>query len=163
MLLFKSFFLILLIRHVSLDYLFVNSNRGDKVAACPKVIAPTQLLLHLRVTSEQFDRKRPFQCTHEFRDAYFRGNRNHKMNLILLDAYLLNITSHHIASFHKHTYIRFKQGFYLSFQNPKPIFRYPDNVIITIIYNMRQLLVFTHSINIGIAVRKLPPSKTVVF
>ena len=160
LLLFKSFFLILLILHVSLDYLFVNSNRGDLVASCPKVIAPIGLMLHLRVTLEQFDRKLTFQCAHQFRDTYFRGNRNHKMNMILFNAHLLNIAS---LPFTQHAYIFFQQGIDLAFQDPKPILGYPDNVIITFIYDMRQLPVFNHSTNIGIAVRKLPPSKTVVF
>lgn len=150
LLLFKSIFLFFLILHVSLDYLFVNSNRGNKVATCPKVIAPIRLLLHLWVTFEQFDRKLSFQGSHQLRDAYFRGHRNQNMDMILLNTYLLNIA---MLPFTKHAYIFFKRGFDLSFQKSKPILGYPNNLIITFIDNMRQLPVFTHSTNIGVANR----------
>jgi hypothetical protein len=82
------------------------------------------------------------------------------MNMINLNTHLLYLTS---LPFTKHPDIFLNQLFDLSIQNPKPIFRNPYNMIITLIYNMRQSLVLTHVTNIGIAFKTLPPSKTVGF
>ena len=55
---------------------------------------------------------------------------------------------------------------YISGQDPKSILGCEDNMIITLVYYMRQLPVFAHIANIkfyGVALHTLPPSKTVDF
>ena len=53
LLFFYTFLFFLLMLYVSLYYLFIYSNRADKIATGPAVISPVWFLLHLRVAFEQ--------------------------------------------------------------------------------------------------------------
>lgn len=160
LLIFCKFFFFLLILDVSLYYVFINSNCADKVSARPEMITPIRLLFHLGVTLEQLYCKFPFQYPHQFRYGYPWRNRNYQMNVINLNAQLLNLT---FLPFTQHLYVFLHKRFNLSCQYPKSILGNPNNVVITFIYNMRKLLILTHITNIGKPMRTLPPSKTVGF
>ena len=161
MLLFLYLFLLFfLIFHISLYRFFIYANCANKITSDPKMIAPIWLLFHLRIAPKQLDGQLPLQYPHQFRYRYFWGYRNHHMYMVMLNAQLLNITP---LPFAKHANIFLNKILDLTSQYPESILRYPDNVIITLIDNMRQFPVFAHVTNIGIAERTLPPSKTVGF
>ena len=160
LLLFYSLFLFFLVLHVPLYYFFVDSNGADKIASRPKMISPVRFLLHLWLAFEQFYRKFTFHYPHHIRNRNLRWNRYNKMNVVILYTHFLNFT---FFPFTQHLYIFFYQLFDFSFQDSKPVFRHPYNVILALVNDMRQFLVLTHVTNIGIADRTLPPPKEVGF
>jgi hypothetical protein len=157
---FYSFFFFLLILHVSLYLIFIYSYCAHKISSRPEMIPPIWLLLHLWIALEQLYRQLSLQYPHHFRYRYPWWNRQNKMNVVSLNTHFLNLT---FFPFTQHLYILFNQLFDFTRNDSKPIFRYPYNVIIALIFNMRQFLILTHVKNIGKAVRSLPPSKTVGF
>ena len=160
LLFFYTFLLFLLMLYVSLYYLFIYSNCADKIATRPEMIAPVRLLLHLGVAFEQLYCQLAFQYPHHLRNRHLRWNRYDNMNVVTLDTHFLNLT---FFPFAQHPDILFYQLLDFSRQDPKPIFGNPNNVIFTLIDNMRQFLVLTHVTNIGIAEITLPPPKEVGF
>ena len=156
---YLSFFFLLML-YISLYDIFIYSHRANKISTRPEMITPVRLLFHLRVTFKQLDCQFAFQYSHHLRNRYLGWNRQHKMNVVILNTHFENLT---FLPFTQLSYILFYQHLDLSSQYPKPIFGHPNNMIITLIYNMRQFLVLTHVTNIGIATRTLPPSKTVGF
>jgi len=160
LLFFHTFLLFFLVLHVSLYYVFVDTNRTYKISTCPEMIPPVWFFLHLGVAFKKLDRQLAFQYAHHLRNRNLRWNRQDKMNVVILYAHLLNLT---FFPFAKHLYIFFYQLFDFSRQYPKPVLRHPNNVIVTLVNNMRQFLVLTHATNIGIAVKTLPPPKEVGF
>ena len=156
LLFFCTFLLFLLMLYVSLYYLFIYSNCADKIATRPEMIAPVRFLLHLWVAFEQLYCQLTFQCPHHLRNRHLRRNRHNNMNVVTLDTHFLNLT---FFPFAQHPDILFYQLLNFSRQDPKPIFGHPNNMIITLIYNMRQFLILAHATNIGIANRTLPPPK----
>ncbi len=160
LLFFYTLLFFFLVLHVSLYYVFVDSNRADKIASRPEMIAPIRLLFHLRVALEKLYRQLTFQYPHQLRNRHLWRNRHDKMNVVILDAHFLNLT---FFPFTQHLYIFLYQLLDFSSQDPKPIFWYPNNMVVTLVNNMRQFLVLTHVTNIGIADRTLPPPKEVGF
>lgn len=142
--------LFFLVFHIPLYRFFIYANCANKITPGPKMIAPIWPLFHLRITPEQLDSQLPLQYTHQFRYRYFWGNRQHHMYMVKLNAQLLNITPFPFA---KHANIFLNKFLNLTSQHPESILGNPDNVIITLINNMRQLPVFAHVTNIGIAER----------
>jgi len=160
LLLLYTLFLFFLVLHVPFNYIFVDANGGDKIASRPEMIAPVRLLFHLRVALEQLYRQLTFQYPHHLRNRYLWRNRHDKMNMVILDTHFLNFT---FFPFTQRPYIFFYQLLDFSSQDSKPIFWYPNNMVITLVNDMRQFLVLTHITNIGIANRTLPPPKEVGF
>ena len=160
LLFFYTFLFFFLVLHVSLYYVFVDSNSADKIASRPEMIAPVWLLFHLRVALEQLYRQLTFQYPHHLRNRHLWRNRHNKMNVVMLDTHFLNLT---FFPFTQHLYIFLNKLLDFSSQDPKSIFWYPNNVVLTLVNNMRQFLVLTHVTNIGIANRTLPPPKEVGF
>ena len=160
LLFFCTFLFFLLILYVSLYHLFVNSNGVDKIASRPEMIAPVWLLLQLWVALEQLYGQLAFQYPHHLRNRHLRWNRQYKMNVVTLNTHFLKLT---FFPFTQHPDIFFYQLLDLSCQDSEPIFWNPNNVIFTLINNMRQFLVLTHATNIGIADRTLPRPKDVGF
>jgi hypothetical protein len=154
------FLFLLLMLNVSFDYVFIYSYCANKIASSPEIIAPIRLLFHLRVALEQFYRQLTFQYPHHLRNRYLWRNRYDKMNVIILDTHFLNFTS---FPFTQQLYIFLYKFLDFSIQDPKPIFWNPNNMVVTLVNNMRQFLVLTHVSNIGIADRTLPPPKEVGF
>jgi hypothetical protein len=157
---FYLFLFLFLMLYVSFYDLFVDSNRADKIATSPKMITPVWLLLHFRVALEQLYCKLALQDTHHLRNRNLGRYRQYKMDVVILNTHLFKLTMFPVT---QHPDVRFYQLLDLPSQNPKSIFGNPYNVIITLINNMRQLLVLAHVTKIGIAVKTLPPSKTVGF
>jgi hypothetical protein len=160
LLLFCTLFLFFLVLHVPFYYVFVDSNRADKIASGPKMIPQVRFLLHLWVALKQFYSQLTFQNTHHLGNRYLRWNRQDKMNVVLLNAHFLNLT---FFPFTQRLYIFFQKSFDFSFQDSKPVFWHPNNMVLTLVNDMRQFLVLTHVTNIGIADRTLPPPKEVDF
>ena len=160
LLLLYLFLFLLLMLDISFNYVFIYSCRANKIASRPEMIAPVRLLFHLRVAIEQLYRKLTFQYTHHLRNRYFWRNRHNKMNVVILDTHLLNLT---FLPFTQHLYIFLYQLLDFSIQDPKSVFWYPNNMVVTLVNYMRQFLVLTHVTNIGIADRTLPPPKEVGF
>jgi len=154
------FLLLLLISYISLYRCFIYAYRTNKITTRPEMIPPVRLLFQLRITPKQLDSQLALQNTHQSRNRYLRGYRQNNMYMIKLYAQLLNIAPFPLA---QHTNIFLNKFLDLTSQYSESILRNPDNVIITLIYNMRQFPVFAHVTNIGIADRTLPPSKTVDF
>jgi hypothetical protein len=77
-----------------------------------------------------------------------------------LYTHFLNLT---FFPFTQQLYILFYQLLDFSCQDSKPVFGYPNNMILTLVDNMRQFFVLTHVTTIGIADRTLPPPKEVGF
>ena len=154
------FLFLLLMLDISFDNVFVDSNSADKITSRPKMIAPVRFLFHLRVALEQLYRQLTFQYPHHLRNRYLWRNRYDKMNVVILDTHFLNFT---FLPFTKHPYIFLYKLLDFSIQDPKSVFGYPNNMVVTLVNNMRQFLVLTHVTNIGIADRTLPPPKEVGF
>ena len=150
------FLLFLLMLYVSLYYFFIYSNCADKITTRPEMIAPVRFLLHLGVALKQLYGQLTFQYPHQLRNRYLRWNRHDNMNVVDLYTHFLNLT---FFPFAQHPDILFYQLLDFSCQDPKPIFRNPNNVIFTLINNMRQFFVLPHVTNIGIAEITLPPPK----
>jgi hypothetical protein len=155
-----TFFFFLLVLHVPLYYIFVDANRADKIASSPEMISPVWLFFHLWVAFEQLYGQFTFQYPHHLRNRHLRRNRHDNMNVINLDTHFLNLT---FFPFTQQPYILFYQLLDFSCQDSKPVFGYPNNMILTLVNNMRQFFVLTHAANIGIADRTLPPPKEVGF
>ena len=160
LLLFYTLFLFFLVLHVPFYYIFVDSNGADKIASRPEMISPVWFLLHLRVALEQFYRKFAFQYSHHLRDRNLWWNRHNKVNVVILYTHLLNLAPFPLT---QHLYIFFYQLLDFASQDSKPVFWYPNNMVLTLVNNMREFLVLTHVTNIGIADRTLPPPKEVGF
>ena len=160
LLFFYTFFFFLLVLHVPLYYIFVDANRADKIASSPEMISPVWLFFHLWVAFEQLYRQLAFQYPHHLRNRHLRWNRHNKMNVVILDTHFLNLT---FFPFTQHPNIFFYLLLDFSCQDSKPIFGNPNNMILTLVDNMREFLVLTHVTNIGIADRTLPPPKEVGF
>lgn len=160
LLLFYKFFFFLLMLDVSLYYFFIYSYCTYKVSPSPEMITPIRLLLHLGIGLEQLYSKLSFQYPHQFRYGYPGWYRHQKVNVVNLNTQLLNLT---FLPFTQHLYVFLHKRFNLSCQYPKSILGKPNNVVITFIYNMRELLILTHITNIGKPKRTLPPSKRVGF
>jgi hypothetical protein len=160
LLLLYAFFLFFLVLHIPLYHVFVDSNRADKIPSSPEMIPPVWFLFHFWVALKQFYSQLSFQNTHHLRNRNLRWNRQDKMNMVFLNAHLLNFT---FLPFTQQLYIFFYKLFDFSFKDTKPVFWYPYNMVLTLVNNMRQFLILTHVTNIGIAVRTLPPPKEVGF
>jgi hypothetical protein len=160
LLLFYTPLLFFLALHVPFYHFFINSNCADKISRSREVISPLGFLLYLRVALEQFYSKFAFQYPHHLRDRNLRRNRHDKVNVVILYTYFLNLAPFPLTQYF---YIFFYQLLDFSSQDPKRIFRYPDNVVLTFINNMREFFVITHVINIVMAYRTLPPPKEVGF
>ncbi len=157
-----SLFLLLML-DISFDNVFIYSNSANsanKISSRPEMIAPVRLLFHLRVALEQLYCQLTFQYSHHLRNRYLWRNRYDKMNVVILDTHFLNFT---FFPFTQHPYIFLYQLLDFPIQNSKPIFWHPNNMVVTLVNNMRQFLVLTHATIIGIADRTLPPPKEVGF
>jgi len=139
---FSPFLFLLLMLHISFNYLFIYSYCADKISSRPKMIAPVWTLFQLWVTLEQLDRKLPLYYTHEVGNRNFGRNRNHNMYMINLNIHLFNLT---LLPFTKLPNILFYQGFHLTSQDLKSILGHPHNMIVTFIDYMRQLFIFAHA------------------
>ena len=160
LLIFYTLFLLFLVLHVSLYYVFVDSNRTDKVSTSPEMISPVRLLFHLWVALEKLYRQLALQYPHQLRNRNLRWNRQDKMNVVLLYAHFFNLT---FLPFTQQLYIFFQKSLDFSLKDPKSIFWHPYNMVLTLVNNMRQFFILSHVTNIGIANRTLPPPKEVGF
>ena len=138
LLFFYSFLFFLLMLYVSLYYLFIYSNCADKIASRPEIIAPVRLFFHLWVAFEQLYCQLTFQGPHHLINRHLRRNRHDNMNVVCLDTHLLNLT---FFPFTQHPDIFFYQLLDFSSQDPKPIFRNPNNMIFTFIDNIVSLCI----------------------
>ena len=143
-----------------LFFYFVDANRADKIASNPEMISPVWLFFHLWAAFEEPYGQFTFQYPNHLRNRHLRRNRHDNMNVINLNTHFLNLT---FFPFTQHLYILFYQLFDFLCQDPKPVFGYPNKMILILLNNMRQLLVLTHATNIGMADRTLPPPKEVGF
>jgi len=116
------------------DHLTVESYRIYTVAFRPKMISPIRLLPHPRKNIEYSDRGTSFQDTHQFRYRYLWWHSHQQMYMINLHIQLYHLTTQLLAERH-YAFLNFTTN--RTAQYPIPVFRHPNQMILTMPQNMR--------------------------
>jgi len=120
--------------HVFLAHFTVQSYRIDTVAFRPEMIAPIGALLQKRKRSEYPNRCSPFQRAHQFRYRTLRRNLHQQMHVVTLYIELRHLASQLLTKHHD-AFVHFFP--YRPLKYPEPVFRYPNQVILTMPNHVR--------------------------